>query len=267
MVGLTGGIGAGKSTVAAMLAAAGRGRRSTPTRSRVRWSSPARRRWPSSSSGSVPRSCGRRLARPARARRGGVRRRRDPQGARGDHAPGDRRGVPAAGRRSAARRGRRARRAAARGVEAGLRVRGRDRRGGAARDAARPARGAGRAARRRRAGASALQATDEERRKVATWVVDNAGDLAHLEHRSTTSGPSSNAAPSEAAGRRIGDVTVSPHRYSRPVPDFELVTDLEPAGDQPEAIAALGRGPRRAATGSRRCWASPARARASRSPT
>ncbi len=26
-----------------------------------------------------------------------------------------------------------------------------------------------------------LQATDEDRRKVATWVVDNAGDLAHLE--------------------------------------------------------------------------------------
>jgi len=28
-----------------------------------------------------------------------------------------------------------------------------------------------------------LQATDEERRKVATWVIDNAGDLAHLEHQ------------------------------------------------------------------------------------
>jgi dephospho-CoA kinase len=28
-----------------------------------------------------------------------------------------------------------------------------------------------------------LQATDEERRKVATWVVDNAGDLAALEHQ------------------------------------------------------------------------------------
>jgi dephospho-CoA kinase len=28
-----------------------------------------------------------------------------------------------------------------------------------------------------------LQATDEERRKVATWVVDNAGDLATLEHQ------------------------------------------------------------------------------------
>jgi dephospho-CoA kinase len=29
----------------------------------------------------------------------------------------------------------------------------------------------------------ALQATDEERRAVATWVVDNSGDLAHLEHQ------------------------------------------------------------------------------------
>ena len=29
----------------------------------------------------------------------------------------------------------------------------------------------------------ALQATDEERRAVATWIVDNAGDLAALEHR------------------------------------------------------------------------------------
>ena len=27
----------------------------------------------------------------------------------------------------------------------------------------------------------ALQATDEERRAIATWVLDNAGDLAHLE--------------------------------------------------------------------------------------
>jgi len=29
----------------------------------------------------------------------------------------------------------------------------------------------------------ALQATDEDRRKVATWVVDNSGDLASLERR------------------------------------------------------------------------------------
>ena len=29
----------------------------------------------------------------------------------------------------------------------------------------------------------ALQATDEERRAVATWVVDNSADLAHLERQ------------------------------------------------------------------------------------
>jgi len=31
----------------------------------------------------------------------------------------------------------------------------------------------------------ALQASDEDRRKVATWLVDNSSDLAHLEHRIT----------------------------------------------------------------------------------
>jgi dephospho-CoA kinase len=40
------------------------------------------------------------------------------------------------------------------------------------------ARGVERDDARRRIG---LQASDEDRRKVATWVVDNAGDLAHLE--------------------------------------------------------------------------------------
>jgi dephospho-CoA kinase len=40
------------------------------------------------------------------------------------------------------------------------------------------ARGVDRDDARRRIG---LQATDEDRRKVATWVVDNAGDVAHLE--------------------------------------------------------------------------------------
>jgi dephospho-CoA kinase len=29
----------------------------------------------------------------------------------------------------------------------------------------------------------AMQATDEERRKVATWVIDNSGDLAHLDQQ------------------------------------------------------------------------------------
>jgi dephospho-CoA kinase len=44
------------------------------------------------------------------------------------------------------------------------------------------ARGVSRDDARRRIG---LQATDADRRKVATWVVDNAGDLAHLEHQIT----------------------------------------------------------------------------------
>ncbi len=44
------------------------------------------------------------------------------------------------------------------------------------------ARGVPRDDARRRIG---LQATDADRRKVATWVVDNAGDLAHLEDQIT----------------------------------------------------------------------------------
>jgi dephospho-CoA kinase len=44
------------------------------------------------------------------------------------------------------------------------------------------ARGVPRDDARRRIG---LQATDADRRKVATWVVDNSGDLAHLEHQIT----------------------------------------------------------------------------------
>src|SRR5262249_53285792 len=35
---------------------------------------------------------------------------------------------------------------------------------------------------------------------------------------------------------------LTPPVRSKSVPDFELVTPMEPAGDQPEAIAALGRG-------------------------
>ena len=84
--------------------------------------------------------------------------------------PGDRRGVPPPGRRGAGRRGRRARRAAARGVEAAgleyaavivveapreVRLDRLEARGVARDDAERR---------------MALQATDEERRAVATWV-------------------------------------------------------------------------------------------------
>ena len=43
-----------------------------------------------------------------------------------------------------------------------------------------------------------------------------------------------------------------------PCPQFEVVSDLQPAGDQPEAIAALARRRRARATASRRCSGSPA---------
>ena len=57
MVGLTGGIGSGKSTVAGLLARAGRGRRRR-RRDRPRSGrAGTRRRWRSSSSGSAPTSC------------------------------------------------------------------------------------------------------------------------------------------------------------------------------------------------------------------
>ena len=84
----------------------------------------------------------------------------------------------------------------------------------------------------------AAQATDEERRAVATWVVDNAGDLARL-------GPPDRrdlARARRGRGRRRSadrnNCHTPPVRIA-PVPEFELVTDLAPAGDQPEAIAAL----------------------------
>ncbi len=91
----------------------------------------------------------------------------------------------------------------------------------------------------------ALQATDEERRAVATWVVDNAATSRTSKRRSSGSGPSC-----EQPGRDEGQgntretltIPVSSRRYHRRMPDFELVTDLAPAGDQPEAIAALVEG-------------------------
>ena len=213
-----------------------------------------------------------RVARPARARGGRVRRRRDPQGARGDHASGDRRGVPAPGRGGAARIGRRPRRAAARGVEAGVRVRGRDRGGGAARDSASTGsrRGAcprddaaapDRAAGHRRGPPQGRHLGRRQRRRPRrSWRQQIAEIWPDLERRSR------GAAGADRDGR-FGDVTVSPHRYARAVPEFELVTDSRarrrPAGGDRRARPRASR----TATASRRCSASPARARASRSPT
>ena len=148
MVGLTGGIGSGKSTVATLLtergavvvdadliarqvvepgiAGAREARRTV------------RRRHPPF----------RRDAEPSRARREGVRHRGVEEGPRGDHAPGDRRGVPPAGRGGAGGRHRRARRPAPRRVEAGPAVRRGDRRrgteGGAPRAPGGPRHSAGR---------------------------------------------------------------------------------------------------------------------------
>ena len=133
----------------------------------------------------------------------------------------------------------------------------------------------------------ALQATDEDAAQSRRGWSTTRGSSTPSPTRSTTSGPtfrsvwtrrrgvrrprggsSPRGSRREAGLRRAPSPTNrgSPHRYDRLVPDFELVTDIEPAGDQPEAIAGLVEGVS-GATGSRRCSASPARARASRSPT
>ena len=285
MVGLTGGIGSGKSTVARHARRAGRrgGRRrrdrarggrarhagARRARRGVRARDPARRR----------------VARPRRARRARLRDRR------GRASSSRRSRIPAIGeeflRQVAAAppdgdRG--ARRSAARGVEARLRLRRRDRGGGAAGAAPRPARGAGRAARRRRAahraaghrrgapdgghlGASTTRPTSptSSARSTEIWPDARSARAARADAEAAAETPTSRRRRRSSATRT--NLTVSPRRYARIVQEFELVTDMEPAGDQPEAIAALVDGRRAAATGSRRCSASPARARASRSPT
>ena len=82
----------------------------------------------------------------------------------------------------------------------------------------------------------AAQATDEERREVATHVVDNGGDLESL----AAPGRGALGRPPHAAEHRNNCRT--PPLASRLMPALELVTDLAPAGDQPEAIAALAEG-------------------------
>ena len=140
------------------------------------------------------------------------------QGARGDHPPGDRRGVPAPDR---------ARRPPTRVVvlrrPAARRVRGRGARDYAAvivveaplelRLDRLEARGVPRDDAERR---MALQATDEERRAVATWVVDNAGDLDALERQVDDDlGRARSHASRRRAGRTRRDrITVTPRRYA-----------------------------------------------------
>ena len=118
----------------------------------------------------------------------------------------------------------------------------------------------------------AAQATDEERRALATYVVDNGGDRAHLEaqvdeiwadlerhpRRRTTAG---------SGNRRRKRVRTVSHPVGTlsTMPPFELVSEFAPAGDQPEAIAALAAGRRAGRARTRRCSASPARGSRSRS--
>ena len=86
---------------------------------------------------------------------------------------------------------------------------------------------------------------------MATHLVDNGGDLDSLARRSTRSGPTCSPAshrPSRPSRNRPSreprNNCHTPPLASRLMPALELVTDLTPAGDQPEAIAALGGGHR-----------------------
>ena len=130
------------------------------------------------------------------------------------------------------------------GAVAGLR--GGDRRRGAARRPPRPARGPGDAACRRARRRIAAQATDEERRELATHVVDNSGDRAQLEaqvdevwtdlERRLAEKSGEEPAPGRPSRSRRPGITVTPRRYDEAVPRLELVSEFAPAGDQPAAI-------------------------------
>ena len=116
------------------------------------------------------------------------------------------------------------------------------------------------------AGRIAQQATDEERRGIATHVVDNGGDLRSSRPRSTPSGTDLVRVDAEAARRPTPKR--DRHAHVGTIARGAAVGDgLEsaPAGDQPAAIDALAAGSN-GATGSRRSSASPARGSRSRSP-
>ena len=194
MVGLTGGIGSGKSTVAELLDGAGRGRhRRRPDRAAGgRAGQAGARRARRAVRRRDPR--GRRLARPARARREA----RSPTTRRASRTS----------RRSPIRRSARSSSRQVAAAPAGRRSSSTTCRCSSSRSAAceydavivveaprelrldrLEARGVARDDAERR---MAPQATDEERRAVATWVVDNGGDLRRRSSaRSTRSGPSS----------------------------------------------------------------------------
>ena len=149
MVGLTGGIGSGKSTVAGILVKRGAVVIDADAIARmvVEPGKPALAALAEAFGPEILHPDGS-LDRSALAER--VRHRRDAQAARGDHPSGDRRGVLRPDRGRSRRRDRRARRAAARGVDARLRLRRGDRGGGADRGALGAPRGAGSAPCRRR---------------------------------------------------------------------------------------------------------------------
>ena len=157
-------------------------------------------------------------------------------------------------------RDRRVRRAAPRGVAAGPgRVATRSwswsRRRSTCASIGSRARGVARADAQRRI---AAQATDEERRALATHVVDNSGDLAHLEAQVDELWADLERIKAERVGRRqrasarsstrpagrAHRADVTPLGHNEAMPKFELVSEFSPAGDQPAAIAALVAGHR-----------------------
>ena len=100
----------------------------------------------------------------------------------------------------------------------------------------------------------AAQATDEQRRELATYVVDNGGDRAHLEaqikeiwadleRRLAEHDRSRKIPENRPAPRQTGPgIPVTARRYDEGMPALQMVSEFSPAGDQPEAIAALATG-------------------------
>ena len=92
----------------------------------------------------------------------------------------------------------------------------------------------------------AAQVSREERLAGADLVVDNSSDLDHLRsevERVWGTGRAHVVRPGDLG--RPAAAGVTPSRYHRTVPRFEVVSPFRPSGDQPEAIAALVRGAER----------------------
>src|SRR5437763_4737400 len=178
-----------------------------------------------------------RAPRPAGAGGPGVRRRRRPGRSQRHRAPagggGDR---PADGRRRA-RRCRRHRRAApGRGGPVGLRRR-RDRRGPRG-GAAGAAGAAGDVARRR----PAADGCPGQRRRAPQGGRRRPRQLRFTRGPGTPGRFALGPADRVSAGLTGPNETVPPRHYDASMPPFELVSDFDPAGDQPAAIDALSQG-------------------------